>query len=156
MSWIIIISIIFGVIIIGVISYVIYIKTKSTVKDPRSSEESKTLNTEEESLKVKCPENDMSNYEIEEIPTLGSKILQMFIKTISQIIKIVLPKSFIEYFALDKNTYTSSSQLTSVNYYHLGSIKQGVSSQITNPLNSGSSCPPYPSRRPPSFGQGTS
>ncbi len=145
MSWIIIISIIFGVIIIGVISYVIYIKTKSTVKDLKSSEESKTLNTEEESLKVKCPENDMSNYEIEEIPTLGSKILQMFIKTISQIIKIVLPKSFIEYFALDTNTYTSSSQLKSGNYYQLGSIKQGVSSQITNPLNSGSSCPPYPS-----------
>jgi hypothetical protein len=134
MNWIIIVVIIFGLVLIGILSYFAYTKFKS----PSTSTQLKPVNAE-------CQENDISNYNISSTPILGSELLQMFIKTISQIIKIVLPKSFIEYFALDANTYTSPSQLTSGKYYNIGYIKQDVSSQITSPLNSGASCPPYPS-----------
>lgn len=142
MSWIIIISIIIGVILISIGSYFLWKNLNKSSKDSSLTQE-KTISFECKDIEK---DNDISNYKIDETPILGSKLLSMIIRTVSQMIQTFIPNSFVEFFALDSNTFTSTSGLDTIKFYQKGSIKSGLpSTQLNNPINGGASCPTYPS-----------
>jgi len=119
---IIILIIFFILIILGVIGYFIY----------KSYNKSK--------VQVPCPQNDISNYNIDEKPLKGSDLLQRIFTRFSNFMNRIR-----ESFDLSPGTVTSISSMSPGILYSRGTINPGVSSIQTPPLNGGTNtCTPYP------------
>lgn len=115
---IIVLILVFILIILGVIGYFIYKYIKS--KEP-------------------CPQNDISNYDIGEIPIKGSDLLQRIFTRVSMVMNRIK-----ERFALSPGTVTNLSSLVSGTRYTRGTLKLGVSNTVTGPKNGGVNCSPFP------------
>jgi hypothetical protein len=115
---IIVLIIVLVLIILGVIGYFIYKYSKS---------------------KLPCPQNDISNYNIGEIPIKGSDLLQRIFTRVSTVMNRIREK-----FVLSPGTVTSIQSMSPGILYSRGTINPGVSSTITPSKNNGTNCTPYP------------
>ncbi len=116
---IIVLIIVLVLIILGVIGYFIYYD-KSKVQVP-------------------CPQNDISNYNIDEKPLKGSQLLQRIVIRFSNFMNRIK-----ENFVLSPGTVTSISSMSPGIMYSRGTLKSGISSTITPSKNGGANCAPYP------------
>jgi hypothetical protein len=116
---IILLIIFFVLIILGVIGYFIYKSNK---------------------VQIPCPQNDISNYNIDEKPLKGSELLQRIFTRFSNFMNRIR-----ESFDLSPGTVTSISSMVPGARYSRGTLKSGISSTITPSKNRGiNPCVPYP------------
>jgi hypothetical protein len=119
---IILLIIFFILIILGGIGYFIY----------KSNNKSK--------VQVPCPQNDISNYNIDEKPLKGSELLQRIFTRVSRFMNRIR-----ESFDLSTGTVTSISSMLPGAKYSRGTLKPGISSTVTAAKNKGTNpCVPYP------------
>ncbi len=116
---IILLIIFFVLIILGVIGYFIYKSNK---------------------VQIPCPQNDISNYNIDEKPLKGSELLQRIFTRVSRFMNRIR-----ESFDLSPGTATSISSMVPGARYSRGTLKPGISSTFTAAKNKGiNPCVPYP------------
>jgi len=116
---IILLIIFFVLIILGVIGYFIYKSNK---------------------VQIPCPQNDISNYNIDEKPLKGSELLQRIFTRFSNFMNRIR-----ESFDLSPGTVPSISLMVPGVRYSRGTLKSGISSTLTAAKNKGiNPCVPYP------------
>ena len=116
---IILLIIFFVLIILGVIGYFIYKSNK---------------------VQVPCPQNDISNYNIDEKPLKGSELLQRIFTRFSNFMNRIR-----ESFDLSPGTVTNISSMVPGARYSRGTLKGEISSTFTAAKNKGTNpCVPYP------------
>jgi hypothetical protein len=97
-------------------------------------EESKSV-TEQQ-----CPDNDLSNYIMDDTLIKGQDSLQRIAFHISNFMHRIR-----ENFALTPETATNKTSLVYTTLYNRATLKSGISNTVNGPLNGGQTCAPYPS-----------
>ena len=119
---IIFLIIFFVLLILGVIGYFVY----------------KYYNTNK--IQAPCPENDISNYNINDTPLKPSDLLQRIFTRLSIVMNRIREK-----FDLSPGTVTSISSMIPGTRYTRGTLKSGVSNTLTGVKNGGiNNCSPFP------------